>query len=209
MSGLACFGGLEPPAERPSRRGAGGGIPVSPAVRLNDRNGRFAGKPGTPADDKPFLDSDDVRNEEHCRHLLVVPVAHSQFLEVIGTAELPGLAAPEPACSAIVDQGCKIGLRLDAAEPVVISIRAAARIWPRHWSGGLRWCREEESNLRPPHYECGALPTELSRRPGGSIGKRARTIKPCGAGKTCVWPHWQPWPEPSHRPWPGRAGQSG
>ena len=26
------------------------------------------------------------------------------------------------------------------------------------------WCRKEESNLRPSHYECAALPTELFRR---------------------------------------------
>lgn len=26
------------------------------------------------------------------------------------------------------------------------------------------WCRKQESNLRPTHYECAALPTELFRR---------------------------------------------
>src|SRR5690606_30504686 len=26
------------------------------------------------------------------------------------------------------------------------------------------WCRQEESNPRPSHYECAALPTELCRR---------------------------------------------
>ena len=26
-----------------------------------------------------------------------------------------------------------------------------------------RWCRLQDSNLRPPHYECDALPTELRR----------------------------------------------
>src|SRR6188768_3818650 len=26
-----------------------------------------------------------------------------------------------------------------------------------------RWCRKQESNLRPTHYECAALPTELFR----------------------------------------------
>jgi hypothetical protein len=25
------------------------------------------------------------------------------------------------------------------------------------------WCRKRDSNPRPPHYECGALPTELLR----------------------------------------------
>src|SRR5215813_2856238 len=34
-------------------------------------------------------------------------------------------------------------------------------------SGALReWCRLRDSNTRPPHYECDALPTEL-RRPAG------------------------------------------
>src|SRR5690349_19529680 len=28
----------------------------------------------------------------------------------------------------------------------------------------LDWCRKQESNLRPTHYECAALPTELFRR---------------------------------------------
>src|ERR1700730_6018095 len=28
----------------------------------------------------------------------------------------------------------------------------------------ILWCREEDSNLRPAHYECAALPAELSRR---------------------------------------------
>src|SRR6266404_4567388 len=27
-----------------------------------------------------------------------------------------------------------------------------------------KWCRKRDSNPRPPHYECGALPTELLRR---------------------------------------------
>jgi hypothetical protein len=26
------------------------------------------------------------------------------------------------------------------------------------------WCRLQDSNLRPPHYECDALPAELKRR---------------------------------------------
>ena len=28
------------------------------------------------------------------------------------------------------------------------------------------WCRLQDSNLRPPHYECDALPAELKRRCG-------------------------------------------
>src|ERR1700724_2713068 len=39
---------------------------------------------------------------------------------------------------------------------------------PRAGTRGNRklilWCREEDSNLRPAHYECAALPAELSRR---------------------------------------------
>lgn len=43
------------------------------------------------------------------------------------------------------------------------------------------WCRLRDSNTRPPHYECGALPTELKRpgkptppRCGGDRRNRAR-----------------------------------
>src|ERR1700733_702647 len=32
------------------------------------------------------------------------------------------------------------------------------------------WCRLRDSNTRPPHYECGALPAEL-RRPDSEAGK--------------------------------------
>ena len=37
-----------------------------------------------------------------------------------------------------------------------------------------KWCRLQDSNLRPPHYECDALPAELKRRGGGdaSLGGR-------------------------------------
>ena len=37
-----------------------------------------------------------------------------------------------------------------------------------------KWCRQEDSNLRPPDYESGALPTELYRRVGGEPS-RVRT----------------------------------
>ena len=30
------------------------------------------------------------------------------------------------------------------------------------------WCRLQDSNLRPPHYECDALPAELKRPAGGA-----------------------------------------
>ena len=36
---------------------------------------------------------------------------------------------------------------------------------------GERWCRREESNSRPSHYECAALPTELRRRRGRRAGR--------------------------------------
>src|SRR5580698_4068640 len=31
------------------------------------------------------------------------------------------------------------------------------------------WCRGRDSNPRPPHYECGALPAELPRHISGSV----------------------------------------
>ena len=37
------------------------------------------------------------------------------------------------------------------------------------WCQGIftmerKWCRQQESNSRPSHYKCAALPTELCRR---------------------------------------------
>ena len=37
------------------------------------------------------------------------------------------------------------------------------------------WCRSGDSNSRPTHYECVALPTELLRRRGASISKSPAT----------------------------------
>src|SRR5438105_8786748 len=34
------------------------------------------------------------------------------------------------------------------------------------------WCRRRDSNPRPPHYECGALPAELQRRRARLRAKR-------------------------------------
>src|SRR5690606_2454932 len=50
---------------------------------------------------------------------------------------------------------------------------------------GKRWCRLRDSNTRPTHYECAALPAEL-RRPGlgraylaalGAFAKRRRAVE--------------------------------
>src|SRR5665811_1985834 len=42
-----------------------------------------------------------------------------------------------------------------------------------------RWCRRRDSNPRPPHYECDALPTELLRLFTGNLqpvcSRRGRT----------------------------------
>ena len=47
---------------------------------------------------------------------------------------------------------------------------------------GHNWCRKEESNLRPSHYECAALPTELFRRGRASIfGTQAECNTPAFA----------------------------
>src|SRR3990167_7991275 len=43
------------------------------------------------------------------------------------------------------------------------------------WIGQLRkcsWCRRPESNWRPSHYKCAALPTELHRRDSGFYQNR-------------------------------------
>ena len=40
----------------------------------------------------------------------------------------------------------------------------------------INWCRKEESNPRPSHYECAALPTELFRRAGEYTDFRRQTI---------------------------------
>ena len=43
------------------------------------------------------------------------------------------------------------------------------------------WCRREESNPRPSHYECAALPTELHRLRARTITDRAPGFKCCAA----------------------------
>jgi hypothetical protein len=43
-----------------------------------------------------------------------------------------------------------------------------ARVKPAHDDITVKiWCRGEDSNLRPTHYECVALPAELPRHSGG------------------------------------------
>src|ERR1700744_1582471 len=37
-------------------------------------------------------------------------------------------------------------------------------------TGLWKWCRLRDSNTRPPHYECDALPTELRRPAAGRAG---------------------------------------
>ena len=47
---------------------------------------------------------------------------------------------------------------------------------------GEFWCRKEESNPRPSHYECAALPSELFRqRRNESIARAIRDGKPLSA----------------------------
>src|SRR4051794_10795931 len=48
------------------------------------------------------------------------------------------------------------------------------------------WCRREESNSRPSHYECAALPTELRRlRAGRDDGRgEPRILAERGAART-------------------------
>ena len=41
-------------------------------------------------------------------------------------------------------------------------------------TGFWEWCRLRDSNTRPPHYECDALPTELRRLPERPRTRRAR-----------------------------------
>ena len=42
------------------------------------------------------------------------------------------------------------------------------------------WCRLQDSNLRPPHYECDALPAELKRRSSGLAGSSAARNRSVG-----------------------------
>ena len=46
-----------------------------------------------------------------------------------------------------------------------------------------KWCRLQDSNLRPPHYECDALPAELKRRAGRDRNRAGRLTGRGGAGK--------------------------
>ena len=41
--------------------------------------------------------------------------------------------------------------------------RHIGNIKSSEWSFGKNWCRLVDSNHRPTHYECVALPTELNR----------------------------------------------
>src|ERR1700735_3549003 len=38
------------------------------------------------------------------------------------------------------------------------------------------WCRLRDSNTRPPHYECDALPTELRRPKNTRVGRKLRIL---------------------------------
>ena len=60
--------------------------------------------------------------------------------------------------------------------------------WPRACAGckspigSTEWCRKRDSNPRPIHYECTALPTELLRLwfadwRSGTVGEEARHVK--------------------------------
>jgi hypothetical protein len=40
--------------------------------------------------------------------------------------------------------------------------------------GFFQWCRWPESNWRPSHYECAALPTELQRQRGRDYNLKDR-----------------------------------
>ena len=44
----------------------------------------------------------------------------------------------------------------------------------------ILWCRWKESNPRPSHYECAALPTELHRREGANYSRSSRPFRRCG-----------------------------
>ncbi len=44
-----------------------------------------------------------------------------------------------------------------------------------------KWCRRRDSNPRPTHYECAALPTELLRLPGASLPQMTPVCKPHAA----------------------------
>lgn len=70
----------------------------------------------------------------------------------------------------------------------------------------LTWCRKQESNLRPTHYECAALPTELLRRGRQFyVNTRAMVNPHTAAGRlqrhdmdAAIWApvrqHWPVWP---------------
>ena len=46
-----------------------------------------------------------------------------------------------------------------------------------HSGSECRWCRIEESNPRPSHYKCAALPTELIRHAAGIIALAPRASR--------------------------------
>src|SRR5690606_30664577 len=54
--------------------------------------------------------------------------------------------------------------RGEGPPPAPIGAAEKEKRRPRGGPRGLVWCRKRESNPRPAHYECAALPTELFRR---------------------------------------------
>ena len=97
---------------------------------------------------------------------------------------------PGPPC---FHAGCPTSDATNACNAITTCHRSAARVdaptLPRHSrqprkTRALRgcgccegWCREEESNLRPTHYECAALPTELSRHRAANFTVRGATVQ--------------------------------
>lgn len=128
---------------------------------------------------------------------------------------------PGPPC---FHAGCPTSDATNACNAITTCHRSAARVdaptLPRHSrqprkTRALRgcgccegWCREEESNLRPTHYECAALPTELFRQrikdfTGRTAMAQARLWRRQGQA-TMKW-----WCRPRRRLLPGHGPASG
>ena len=89
-------------------------------------------------------------------------------------AEREGFEPPEP-CGSAVFKTAAIDHSATSPYPACLQQTTAillGRVVIKSHGNKQEWCREQESNLRPTHYECAALPTELFRHqdPDGTIG---------------------------------------
>jgi hypothetical protein len=109
-----------------------------------------------------------------------------------------GFAVEAPAAPAATNHACEITTAAATAMPIHRRARFLGRV--RHEAiacsgqypgarpstpGFFEGSRRPESNRRPTHYECVALPTELLRR---ASNHKRRRVRSTAAGELNTWP---------------------